>query len=526
MTINSAQVRKVIILSCSILAYWISAAAQAQSVSEVEILERLRQLEARQAQFESLLDSKDNRIRELEDELAQERQAKDTRPSKPVIAETVQTKPVKQKSIDSAQIKTVEAKTISEAYEVSDAIAEEDPDLFGDFTPGRGYTVGRSSYGELELSLFTYVRYLNQKGLDSSYIDHFGDAQPVNIRNDVQVNKVFLYTLGWFLDPRLRYRFYVWSTNTALGTTTNNLVAGDMSFKFSDAFRLTGGVVGLPATRSMMGQFPNWHRVDNRLIADEFMRGSFTQGFSADGQLIDRVSYKLALGNNLSNFGVSANQLDDSLNTISGALTWMPTTGEYGPRSSIGDFEHHTSLATMFGLHATSSTEDKQSQPNENAPENTQIRLSDGLVIFTPDALAAGVTVDKVDYKMFALNGGMKYRGFTLEGELFYRILDNFQTNQPLLLNKLVDKGFQVKTSKMLWPKTIQLYANGSKIIGEYGNPWDAGLGFNWWPLKKRGFRINSEAIYLRKSPVGYASLPYVVGANGWIFVTNAEVAF
>ena len=523
---NATQVQKCIVISCSILVYWISTAALAQSVSEVEILERLRHLEKRQAQFERLLDTKDSRIRELEDELARERQGEVSNLSNPVITKIEKEKPAEIKAVDSEQINTAVAKTVNETAGISNTIEEGDHSPFGDFTPGNGYTVARTAYGELQLSLVTYIRYLNQKGLDSSYIDHFGDVQPVNIRNDVQVNKVFLYTLGWFLDPRLRYRFYVWSTNTALGTTTNNLVAGDISYKFSDAFRLTGGVIGLPATRSMMGQFPNWHRVDNRLIADEFMRGSFTQGFSADGQLTDRVNYKLALGNNLSNFGVSAYKLDDSLNTISGALTWMPTTGEYGPRASIGDFEHHSNMATLFGLHATFSTEDKESQPNQDAPENTQIRLSDGLVIFTPDALAAGVTVDKVDYKMIALNGGMKYRGFTLEGELFYRMLDNFQTNQPLLINKLVDKGFQVKTSTMLWPKTFQLYANGSKIIGEYGNPWDAGLGINWWPFKKRGFRINGEAIYLRKSPVGYASVPYVVGANGWIFVTNAEIAF
>lgn len=54
----------------------------------------------------------------------------------------------------------------------------------------------------------------------------------------------------------------------------------------------------------------------------------------------------------------------------------------------------------------------------------------------------------------------------------------------------------------------------------------DAGLGINWWPYRKRGFRLNAETLFLRKSPVGYASLPYPLGADGWLFVTNAEVAF
>jgi hypothetical protein len=405
---------------------------------------------------------------------------------------------------------------------------EEEDDIrpFGDFTPGRGFTVARTKYGALDLSIYSYLRYLNQENLDNYYIDHFNETQSIDIRNDLQVNKVFLYTKGWLIDPNFKYNFYVWSTNTALGTTTNNLVAGSLSYQFNDAFNLTGGVVGLPATRSMMGQFPYWHRVDTRLIADEFMRGSFTQGLSLDGRLAEGLNYRFALGNNLSNFGVSASKLDNDINTFSGALVWMPTTGEFGPHASIGDYEYHTDLATLFGVHGTISTEDKQSQPGLNDPENTQIRLSDGITIFTPDALAPGVTVNKVDYQMAALNAAIKYRGFSLEGELYYRLLDNFRTETPLFIDELVDKGAQFKTSMMAIPKTLQLYANGSKIFGEYGDPWDAGLGFNWWPFKQRGFRFNSEAIYLRHSPVGYSSLPYTVGANGWVFVVNTELAF
>ena len=509
------------ILFTAMLACWLPASSLAQTTSEEEILERLRRLEDRQLRYEKLLEERDARIRELEAELKHQREKTAT----PKVAAPEQPAPPDKQAVDVAD---APPPSEQKKTEVGEAQPEEPEDRegFGDFTPGRGYTVARTKYGELDLSVYSYLRYLNQKGLDDYYVDHFGDIQPVDIRNDFQVNKVFLYTKGWLFDPRFKYTFYIWSTSTALGLTNNNLVAGSLSYKFNDAFNLTGGVIGLPATRSMMGQFPYWHRVDARLIADEFMRGSFTQGLSADGRLYEGLNYRFALGNNLSNFGVSALKLDDEINTFSGALVWMPTTGEFGPRAAIGDFEHHTELATLFGIHGTISTEDKQSQPNENDPENTQIRLSDGVTIFTPDALAPGVTVDKVDYKMLAVNAAMKYRGFALEGELFYRLLDNFRTETPLLIKELTDTGAQLKTSMMVMPKTLQLYANGSKIFGEYGDPWDAGLGFNWWPFKQRGFRINSEVIYLRHSPVGYSSLPYTVGSNGWVFVANAELAF
>lgn len=480
-----------------------------QDIDPAALLERLERMEARQQAMEALLEQREQRIADLERQLGLSQ-----RKSVPV-----EILPTEQTAGEAATGET-------SATAVSLASGRDKNDPFGEFTPGRGFTVARTEYGELQLSLYTYFRYLNQEALDDEYTDHFGNTRQIDIRNDFQVNKVFLYTKGWLLNPRLNYIFYVWSTNTALGSTSNNLVAGSVSYRFDEAFNLAFGVVGVPTSRTMMGQFPYWHRVDNRLIADEFMRGSFTQGLAATGKLAEGLHYNVTLGNNLSNFGVDAGELDSNPNTLGGALVWMPTTGEFGPRASIGDFEHHDQLATLFGVHATYSQEDRQSQPGQDSPENTQIRLSDGITVFTPDVFAPGVTVQEVDYQMFAFNAGMKYRGFALEGELFYRVLDNFKTDIAFDVEQQEDHGVQAHASYMLSPKQLQLYTNASKIFGEYGNPWDAGIGLNWWPFRQRGFRLNGEAIYLEDSPVGYNSVPYPLGGNGWVFVSNAELSF
>ena len=90
----------------------------------------------------------------------------------------------------------------------------------------------------------------------------------------------------------------------------------------------------------------------------------------------------------------------------------------------------------------------------------------------------------------------------------------------------MVDDGLMLQGSKMLVPKSLQLYANASKVWGEHGDPWDAGIGINWWPYQRRGLRLNSEVIYVRDSPIGSLLSPYGIGANGWILNANAEVAF
>ena len=61
------------------------------------------------------------------------------------------------------------------------------------------------------------------------------------------------------------------------------------------------------------------------------------------------------------------------------------------------------------------------SQPNSEQFENTQLRVSDGTVIFTPDLFAPGVTITDARYRMTTVDGGFKYRGFSLEGEYFWR---------------------------------------------------------------------------------------------------------
>ena len=90
------------------------------------------------------------------------------------------------------------------------------------------------------------------------------------------------------------------------------------------------GITSLPSVRSTEGQFPYWLGVDDRLIADEFFRGSYTTGVWLKGEFPTKFKYMAMLANNLSTLGVSAAQLDNKFDTQSYSLAWLPTTGEFG----------------------------------------------------------------------------------------------------------------------------------------------------------------------------------------------------
>jgi hypothetical protein len=392
--------------------------------------------------------------------------------------------------------------------------------------PNLGFRIYEGEKGQIYARLFSYVRYLNQKGLDATYVDAFGRTQTVKQREDVQLNKFFLPLSGWFLDPRFRYYLYVWSANTAQGDPAQVVGGGNLSFTINRHLTLGGGITSLPSVRSTEGQFPYWLSVDARVISDEFFRGSYTTGFWAKGEVSTKVKYMAMIANNLSTLGVSASQLDTTFDTTSFMLQWLPTTGEFGLYGTFGDYDRHEKVATRLGAHYTHSTEDRQSQPGTNTIENSQIRLTDGSVIFTPDLFGPGITVEKVRYRMASVDGGVKYKGLSLEAEYYWRWLSDYEGPGVDVLADIDDHGFQIQSSAMVVPRTLQVYLSGGAIKGRYGDASEVRAGLNWYVVNERGLRVNAEWLHLNNSPVGYTAVPYPVGGNGDVVHANFELQF
>ncbi len=78
----------------------------------------------------------------------------------------------------------------------------------------------------------------------------------------------------------------------------------------------------------------------------------------------------------------------------------------------------------------------------------------------------------------------------------------------------------------MAVPKLLQVYVSGSKIFGEYGDPWDFRAGLNYHPFRNDIVWWNTEYLQLRRSPVGGLSLPEPVGGNGGVFYSSFVVNF
>ena len=179
-----------------------------------------------------------------------------------------------------------------------------------------------------------------------------------------------------------------------------------------------------------------------------------------------------------------------------------------------------------WGSITPTAREDAQEQPGVNAFENSQIRLSDGTLLFGPDPFNTGGNINKATYQMLDLDAGLKWRGWSLEAEYYFRWVDDFQVSGNIPVTSLFDHGFQVYASTMLKPDYLQAYLSGSQIFGEYGDPWDLAVGLTYFPFGYKEVRMNAQALYMDRSAVGYTAVPYVVGGTGWVYTVDVGTWF
>ncbi len=67
----------------------------------------------------------------------------------------------------------------------------------GRIQPGTGFLVGRSSLGELAISGYGLVRYINQMPGEQEFTDHLGNTRPVDGRHDIYPHRVMVFLKGW-----------------------------------------------------------------------------------------------------------------------------------------------------------------------------------------------------------------------------------------------------------------------------------------------------------------------------------------
>lgn len=389
----------------------------------------------------------------------------------------------------------------------------------GEFTPGKGFDLVRTKYGSLNFSLYAMARYLNQMPGSETWYDHLNRPREYNGRNDFYFHRAMLWFSGFVGTPKLTYTATVWT----IMTTQQTLVYGNLQYKFNRHFKFGIGVAPNLSVRSMQGPFPFYSSTD-RTMGEDALRGGFTQGFFVTGEIVPKLSYTIMLGNNLSTLGIQASKENRDLSK-SLTLVWMPTTGEFGPRGGIGDFEVHKKAATRFGTSIVSSREDRFNNIGTPSPDNVQVRMTDGVLFFETGALADGVTVNQATYEMIAVDAGVKYKGFSAQLEVYARKLSDFDADGPVPVSTIKDYGYSLQVSQLVIPKRLIIYGINSFFWDEFKrHPYEFGGGFNFYPINSRSWRLNAQLMRVYKSAAGGTFGLYTAGQTGTTLTIGTDI--
>jgi hypothetical protein len=375
----------------------------------------------------------------------------------------------------------------------------------------------------LKFNVNTQVRYLNTTSADATFTDHLGVVRGVNERNDITVNRSMFILGGYIFDPRLRYSSTVW---TSAGSASI-VVAGTIGWQFNKAFTLTGGYTGVPGSRSLVNTFPFYQSTD-RTMADNFFRPGFTQGIWAHGELPHNFNYLAFVGNGLNTLNISATKIDENL-LFAGSLWWEPL-GDYGPagksRNMYDDYYASPDLRIRLGASFTTSREDRFSNLDQSSPENTSLYNSDGVLTFSTGAFAPGVTVQEATYQMLAIDWGLKKSGWSVNGQYYFRWVDDFDADGPIPIEDMYDHGFELSAGAFLIPRKVMAYGRGSMVFGEFRDSWEAAIGAKWYPVATERMWLNAELMRTVNVPYSGAFTPYTAGMTAWVPMVQAILAF
>lgn len=352
-------------------------------------------------------------------------------------------------------------------------------------------------------------RYDGFSRAERSWTDSAGNVYPINNSNYFGIPRGRLIFSGNALAQDLSYLL-----NIDYNTVTSQPIgfrAFWLSYRFSDAIELYVGQSKVPGSREWIeSAFAPLQSAD-RTMATTFFRPSLSQGIWVIGEPLEGLHYHAMVSNGFNTLNLQPEALNNRF-AWSGSAWWEPW-GEFG--RGYSDLQHHDEAAVRLGGSYTYAL-GSGSQSASDAVENSPIRLSDGTIITTPNALAPGVTLTSYDVSLAAIDWAWKYRGLGLSSEIYFQDLLGLQGTSPLPITSTSAFGGFIKGGFFVVPQETEIYARTSYVTGAYGSGYELGGGLNHFFLPgKDNLFFTGDFAWLENSPAGQNRTGFVAGQTG-----------
>ena len=355
---------------------------------------------------------------------------------------------------------------------------------------------------------------------ERSWIDSAGNVNAINSSSNFLIPRGRLIFSGNAWLPKLSYNL-----NIDYNTVSNNAIgfrAYSLSYRFNRALEMSVGQNKVPGSREWL--LSSWVAQEgpDRSMATTFFRPSLSQGVWCRGEPLDGLHYHAMLSNGFNTLNQTPNQFNQRA-CLSDSVWWEPW-GDFGPGYS--DLEDHDELAMRAGSSYTFAL-GQGNQSDSDAIENSAVRLSDGTLITQKGALSPGVTLQRYDLSLFAMDLAFKVRGCSLSTEIYFQELSSLQGSGSIQLSPTRAYGGFAQGGFFLLPRKIELYSRTSWVTGEFGSGTEVAGGFNWFVLPgKSNLRYTFDVAGLESSPADQNRTGFVAGQTGILFRTQINASF
>jgi len=372
---------------------------------------------------------------------------------------------------------------------------------------------------ELKVNSQDQVRYTGFARSVRTWTDSAGIVRTVTDMSSFQIPRGRLIFSGFVFRQNLTYNL-----NIDYNTVSNsqiNFRAYWLAWRFNQALTVYIGQSKVPGSREWLASIMRTQGLD-RAMATTFFRPSLSQGIWATGEPIDGLFYHAMMSNGVNTLGVTPQQLNLYL-ALSGSVWWEPL-GDFG--GGYSDFEWHEKPAIRLGTSLTYSPE-RGPQGSPDAPENSDLRLSNGTLLTEPGALAPGVTLTSYKIGLATFDFAFKYRGISLSSEYYLQDLFDLGGNGPLPRSSIFQHGGFVQAGFFAIPKKFEMYGRTSYVTGPFGTGSEYAGGFNWFCLPdKQNLRFTFEADYLNHCPADQNRTNFQAGQTGWLLRSQVQIFF
>lgn len=138
-------------------------------------------------------------------------------------------------------------------------------------------------------------------------------------------------------------------------------------------------------------------------------------------------------------------------------------------------------------------------------------------------------TVDAYDVALYTVDAQLKYQGFSLIAEHYWRHIDNLQGGT---IPSLTDSGFNFQSGYFLVPEKFELLIRWSRILGDSGSRGlftassDEIAGGCVWYLRGHNAKVTIDATHVNGVPVSSSRLDLLPGDAGWLLRTQFQLSF